>query len=100
MKAYSEDGMGREVLLAFLHAVPGINAGSLQHQFANLKASGDSARLIADSEQEIAEEEAATQTTLEEAERAWGERAKARRTVSPSVPHNEGPHTAASTPRP
>jgi hypothetical protein len=63
----SERGMGREVLLAFLHDIPGINAPSLQHQIANLKTSGDYARIIAEVEHEIADEEAATVRTLAEA---------------------------------
>jgi hypothetical protein len=50
----SDDGMGREVLLAFLHDIPGINAPSLQHQLANLKTSGDYARLMAEVEADIA----------------------------------------------
>lgn len=53
-----EDGMGREVVLAFLHDIPGINDYALQHQLANLKTSGDYARLIAEVQQEIAAERA------------------------------------------
>jgi predicted secreted acid phosphatase len=54
-----EDGMGREILLAFLHDIPGIHKSSLDHQLVNLKASGDYARLIAEVQQEIAAEQAA-----------------------------------------
>jgi len=51
-----EDGLGWRVLLHFLGDIPGINSGSVIHQLANLKASGDYARLIAEVEQEIAAE--------------------------------------------
>jgi ParB-like chromosome segregation protein Spo0J len=54
-----EDGMGAEVLLAFLDDIPGINVGSIKHQLANLKYSGDYARLMAEVQQEIATEKAA-----------------------------------------
>jgi hypothetical protein len=57
----SEDGMGREVLLAFLHDIPGINELSVKHQLANLKYSGDYARLIAEVQEEIAAEQAAAE---------------------------------------
>jgi hypothetical protein len=56
-----EDGMGREILLAFLHDIPGIHKSSLDHQLVNLKASGDYARLIAEVQQEIAAEKAAAE---------------------------------------
>jgi hypothetical protein len=72
-----ERGMGREVLLAFLGDIPGINDGSVQHQLANLKTSGDYARLIAEVEQEIAAEEADAQAALEQAEREQDERKRA-----------------------
>jgi muconolactone delta-isomerase len=54
----SEDGMGREIVLAFLHDIPGINDQSMKQQIANLKASGDYARLIAEVQQDIAALEA------------------------------------------
>jgi len=57
----SEDGMGREIVLAFLHDIPGINAPALQQQIANLKASGDYARLIAEVQRELAAEQAPTE---------------------------------------
>jgi Predicted transcriptional regulators len=53
-----DEGVGRKVLLGFLHDIPGINDRSVQHQLANLKASGDYARIIAQVEQEIAAEHA------------------------------------------
>jgi hypothetical protein len=58
----AEDGMGREVLVAFLHDIPGINHYSIQHQLANLKYSGDYARLIAEVQEEIVAEQAAADT--------------------------------------
>jgi hypothetical protein len=53
-----DEGVGWTVILAFLHDIPGINAYSIKHQLANLKASGDYARLIAEVEREIADEQA------------------------------------------
>jgi hypothetical protein len=43
--------------LEFLRNIPGINDYSLQHQLANLKASGDYARIIAEVQHEIATEQ-------------------------------------------
>jgi hypothetical protein len=54
----ADRGIGREVIVEFLKKVPGINNGTVQQQLANLKASGDYARLIAAVEDEIAAEEA------------------------------------------
>jgi ParB-like chromosome segregation protein Spo0J len=56
-----EDGLGRDVLFAFLSDIPGINTANIQHQLANLKYSGDYARLIAEVQQEIAAEKAAAE---------------------------------------
>jgi ParB-like chromosome segregation protein Spo0J len=64
----SEKGLGEDVLLKFLQDIPGMTLGSVRHQLANLKTSGDYTRLIADIAQEIAAEEAAAQAALEEAE--------------------------------
>jgi len=41
-----ESGIGREIVLRFLAGIPGINAGNVEQQLANLKASGDYARII------------------------------------------------------
>jgi ParB-like nuclease domain len=100
-----ERGLGREVLLAFLPDIPGINAGSVQHQLANLKASGDYARLIADVEKEIAEEDAAAQAALEQAERERDERkrveAAARKQVTTQAraTARQAAHKAAERPK-
>jgi hypothetical protein len=61
----SDDGMGWRVLLAFLDDIPGINVGAIQHQLANLKYSGDYARLIAEVQQEIAAEQAAAEASID-----------------------------------
>jgi hypothetical protein len=65
----SDEGMGREVLVAFLHDIPGINEWSIRQQLANLKTSGDYARLIAEVQAEIAAEQAPpdVQTMAEQA---------------------------------
>jgi hypothetical protein len=47
--------MGREVLLAFLHDIPGLNDVSVRYQLANLKTSGDYARLLAEVAQDLRE---------------------------------------------
>jgi hypothetical protein len=54
----SDDGMGWRVLLAFLDNIPGINEIAVKHQLANLKYSGDYARLITEVQEEIAQEQA------------------------------------------
>src|SRR5262249_25543579 len=53
-----EDGLGQDVLLAFLHDIPGIHRNVLDQQLATLKASGAYARLIAEVEQDIAADKA------------------------------------------
>jgi hypothetical protein len=56
-----DEGVGRRVILAFLKEIPGINDRSVQQQLANLKSSGDYARLIAEAQHEIAAEHAAAE---------------------------------------
>ena len=41
-----ERGIGRAVIVEFLKGIPGINDGTVQQQIANLKASGNYARII------------------------------------------------------
>lgn len=55
----SDDGVGEPVISTFLDDIPGINVSAVRQQLANLKASGDYARLIAEVQQEIAAEKAA-----------------------------------------
>ena len=73
----SDDGMGWRVVLAFLCNIPGINEVSVRHQLANIKTSGDYARLIADVEQEIIAEAAAAQAAHEQAQREHDARKRA-----------------------
>jgi hypothetical protein len=42
----SDRGLGQRVVTEFLQTVPGINTNTINQQFANLKASGDYARII------------------------------------------------------
>jgi predicted transcriptional regulator len=49
----SDDGVGRDVIAAFLHDIPGISKESVRQQLANLKTSGDYARLMAEVEADI-----------------------------------------------
>jgi hypothetical protein len=58
----SDDGIGREVIVAFLHDIPGISTQSVRQQLANLKESGNYARLIAEVQQEITDERASADT--------------------------------------
>jgi hypothetical protein len=52
----TDRGIGREIIARFLEGVPGINDGTVQQQIANLKSSGDYARIISEIQQEIEEE--------------------------------------------
>lgn len=64
-----EKGMGREVITDFLKGTAGINEGSVQQQLANLKASGDYARIVKEVQGEIEEENKEALRQLEKAER-------------------------------
>jgi hypothetical protein len=66
----SDDGIGRDVLLAFLVDIPGINVASLRQQLANIKTSGDYARLIAVVEVDIAREHPDALEAIEAARQA------------------------------
>lgn len=55
---------GWKVILDFLDAVPGVNEGSVKAQLANLKASGDYARIIREVQAEVDAEVAAEQERL------------------------------------
>jgi hypothetical protein len=50
----SDRGLGEPIIAEFLHGIHGISAHVIRQQLANLKASGDYARLIAEVEAEIA----------------------------------------------
>jgi ParB-like nuclease family protein len=69
----STQGIGQRVVVKFLDGVPGINDGTVQQQLANLKASGDYARIIREVQQEIEQE---NKTKLEELARREREQAK------------------------
>jgi hypothetical protein len=66
----SNKGLGAELVVEFLSDVPGCNLGSTQQQMANLKASGDYARIIREVQEEIEEENAAELKKAEAAEKA------------------------------
>jgi hypothetical protein len=57
----SDDGLGEPVISSFLDDIAGINPPAVRHQLANLKASGDYARLITEVQHEIAAEQAAAE---------------------------------------
>jgi hypothetical protein len=77
----TERGLGEDVIMEFLNGspkerkegtrdkIPGVNLGTIRQQLANLKSSGDYARIIAEVEQEIAAEEAQAMAVAEAAER-------------------------------
>lgn len=52
----TDRGIGRDVIVRLLHNVPGINDGSVQQQLANLRKSGDYARIMKEVQKEIAKE--------------------------------------------
>jgi hypothetical protein len=70
----SSQGIGQRVIVRFLADVPGVNDGSVQQQLANLKASGDYARIIRDIQEEIEEE---NKEAIKQAEAAEAARIKA-----------------------
>jgi hypothetical protein len=49
----SERGIGRRVVAEFLGNIPGVNEGTIQQHLANLKASGDYARIIGEVSTEV-----------------------------------------------
>jgi hypothetical protein len=65
----SDKGLGQTVIVQFLDGVPGINDGTVQQALANLKASGDYARIIQEVQAEIERENAEALKALEAAER-------------------------------
>jgi hypothetical protein len=64
----SERGLGRKLILNFLHDVPGINQQAVNEQIINLKSSGNYARIIGEVEAEIVREEQEAAEALERAE--------------------------------
>lgn len=75
----SERGLGQNVILQFLPRIPGITDYVVQQQLANLKASGDYARIIEGVKAEIELEEQATAAALIQAERRRREAEEAAR---------------------
>jgi hypothetical protein len=63
-------GLGRDVILRFLEGVHRFDAGTVQAQLANLKASGDYARIIGEVTAEIEEENREALRRAEKAEQA------------------------------
>ena len=52
----TDKGLGQSVIVTFLKGVPGINDGSVQQQLANLKSSGNYARIIVRSNAKVGPE--------------------------------------------
>lgn len=61
----SEKGLGRECILKFYDGVDGINENVVKEHLANLKASGNYARIVKEVTEEIAREQAAERAELE-----------------------------------
>jgi hypothetical protein len=70
----TEKGVGAEIIVTFLRGVPGINENTVRQQLANLKSSGDYARLIREVQEEIEEED---KKAIKDAEAAEAARIKA-----------------------
>lgn len=68
------DGIGWTTVLELLEGVPGINQNTVKQQLANLKSSGDYARIIREVQEQIEKE---NQEALKELERAEREKARA-----------------------
>lgn len=64
----SNQGLGWEIVLAFLRQIPGISRNSINQQLANLKTSGDYARIIEEIQTDIEREEREAAAALERAE--------------------------------
>ena len=71
----SEKGLGAEAVLSFYHGIDGLNQSIVTHHMANLKASGDYARIVAEVTEEIEREHAVELAELERQE-AEAEKAK------------------------
>jgi hypothetical protein len=65
----SQRGLGEDIILRFLTDIPGINSGVVQQQLANIKASGDYARIIGEVTAEIEEEHKEAIKAMERAEK-------------------------------
>ena len=65
----SEKGLGRDLIVDFLDGVPGINENTVNQQLANLKSSGDYARIIGEVKDEIEQEHREALKALQKAER-------------------------------
>jgi flagellar biosynthesis GTPase FlhF len=70
----SSKGLGAEIIVTFLEGIPSVTINSVQQQLANLKASGDYARIIRDIQEEIEEE---NKEAIKRAEAAEAARIKA-----------------------
>jgi hypothetical protein len=77
----SEKGLGAPSIMNFYKGVDGIKESMVKHHLANLKASGDYARIVAEVEKEIEQEIAAELTELAHKERD-AEQAKEEKTAA------------------
>ena len=72
----SEKGIGRDIIERFLVGVPGINESVIKDQLANLKVSGDYARIVKEVSGEIEQERLEAEAELKRAEQEAAEAKK------------------------
>jgi hypothetical protein len=65
----SDKGIGQRAIVEFLRNVPDITSKTVEQALANLKASGDYARIISEVQKEVEQENEKARKELEEAER-------------------------------
>jgi hypothetical protein len=65
----SDKGIGRDIILEFLEGIPGITRTTIEQALANMKASGNYARIIGEVQGEIERENAEAVTAMKQAER-------------------------------
>ena len=66
----NDRGLGAPIIERFLTGIPGVNKSMITHQIANLKASGDYARIVKEVTEEIAQEQAVELAELKRREEA------------------------------
>jgi hypothetical protein len=97
----SEKGLGQSVIVQFLDGVPGINNNTVMQALANLKASGDYARIVREVQQEIEalpdEPEPEPEPEPSPAPQAAGKRApKPKKKSAPRKPKEDARKAAAA----
>jgi ParB/Sulfiredoxin domain len=92
----SDKGLGQSIIVKFLERVPNINDSTVQQALANLKASGDYARIIREVEAEIERE---NREALKALARAEKEKAAAEKLEQEAIEARKAAAAAAKTAR-